>query len=585
MPGWDIDEEENLGFGEKKEGEVVGKEDYMIVIHFPGLVIKQFIPMHAEKDENGKIIMNPFQKNIPKLEEGDPTSVYQKLTVNWKSPKPVLDKLQTEYKTLCNSLKAFLNKHKVAVFYHNSNRDECAKYKGSHLHIVYHSEQTATGQFQAIWQRSEWITLQKKAKASGGYCRCLGVKKLEGALRHFNEKPRLYLGTNYTPYGKIVRKCQSNDIPPTPWDQILEEENEDPEVDSTCDFGDFDDVPIARKLKRCADDFDAEMNEPNFKLQKSATGPVNVKETEKDAQVRLISMLCNRWDAWSVNELFRRSALATDIESEQRYVKLWYTLSTKTTIKAVIKNARQRVESLIMMKPFATLINDYCTQVYEIYDGVENRMTPEESYEKMIAWLKYQNLDPIAFVDNVCDIMDKVRQKVNTICLIGDSNSGKSTMVSQPLRILSRHVGLIGNKGANSDFVYQECVNKRAIIIDECVMNPVNLEELKKLTGGEEMKVNVKQEEYATIVRTPVIMTGNKEPWCLDSTQEDPFRNRMVYYEVTKCEELEHVGLISPKMWWYLIQMRMSRVAEPDTKNLIPVPVVENAETSDEDLN
>lgn len=552
MSVWAIDEEENHGGTGNREGETVGKEDYMIVLHYPRLRPIHFKPQHQEKDQDGRLVMNPFNKSTPKLEEGDLTSVYQKLTHSWKTSKPDLDALDTDAKSFCNSIKAFLNKHKVAVFFHNSSRDECAKYQGAHLHILYHSELTGSGQFQALWQRAEWVTMQKKAKSAGGYCRCLGVKNLEGAIKHFNTEPRICMGTSYTPYGKLLIKARQNKLPTSKWDEIMDEDDNSMDVTET-DFGDFDDIPPTKKRTR--DDFE---DEQKFVVLPKSTSTYKVKENDRDTLVRLISVLCLRWEAWTKRSLFRKSAEFCELEAEQPYIQLWYRLSTRTGIDGVIKTVKQKQESLTMYKPFAQLIAEYCEQVIEVYDA-DGMLEPKESYRKMLAWLEWQHIDVQSFLDNVFEVMDRINPKINTLTMIGPPNSGKTTMFSVPLRQLCKHVGQIGNRGANSDFIYQECLNKRMIAIDECVMNPGCLEDLKLLTAGENLLSNCKSADFEPVVRTPCILTGNKEPWILDKEAEVAFMTRMLKYEVLTCPELADVRGISPKMWWYLMQLKVTK--------------------------
>lgn len=581
MPGWDIEDEENPGSSGVKEQETVGAEDYMIVLHYPRLRPAHFKPQHIEKDSDGRQMVNPFCKTAPKLEEGDPETVYRKMTHSWKTSKNDLDMLETDAKSFCNSVKAFLNKHKVAVFFHNSARDECAMYQGPHLHILYHSELTSSGQFQALWQRTEWITMTKKAKAAGGYCRCQAVKHLEGAVKHFNSAPRLLLGTSYIEYGKILMKCKQNKIASVMVSELFEGDQEGSPMEE-CEFGDFEESgkPSA---KRPREDFAEE--EPGFILTPAAKGPVKVKESEKDALNRLVTILCNRWLAWTGKELFRKAGELYDIPSEEKYRALWYRLSTKSGIDMVIKNVRDKAESLTMYKPFAQLINEYCQDVVEEYGGRDGRLDPKESYQKMLAWLEWQHIDPVSFVNNVFDVMDRVNPKINCITLIGAPNSGKTTMVSAPIREICKHVGQIGNRGANSDFIYQECLNKRMIALDECVMAPQCLEDLKLLTAGEKLKSNCKSKGFEDVVRTPCILTGNKEPWVLDVEAEGAFMTRMLKYTVTTCPELESIRGLSPKMWWYLMQIKVLGDVNAVKFLALDHPGVTDADMSEDDLN
>lgn len=553
MPGWDIEDEENPTKPEWSETETVGKEDYMIVLHYPRLRPAHFKPQHVEKDGSGSPVMNPFNKAQPKLEEGDPESVYRKLTHSWKTSKNDLDLLDRELKSVCNSTKSFLNKHKVAVFFHSSARDECAKYQGAHLHILYHSELTTSGKFQALWQRTEWTTITKKIKEVGGYAKCQGVKHLEGAMKHFATAPRMLLGTSYSDYGRILYRIKQDKVASVSFQDLLDDDDVDTEEPPICDFDDFCDQPPSPKRSR----HDFGDNQQEFRIMPKSKEPYKIKESEKDAQIRLVSVLCHRWNAWTSKELFRKAGEHHDNPSEKPYVNLWFKLSIKSGIKQVVDNVKSRDEAITMHKPFAQLISEYCETCVETYGGDTGKLDPKESFKKMMAWLEWQNINPIQFIENVFDVMDKRQPKINTILMIGPPNSGKTSMFSAPIRDICLHVGQIGNRGANSEFIYQECINKRMIAIDECVMAPNNLEDLKLLTAGEKLLSNVKTMGYEGVARTPCIMTGNKEPWILDTEAGPVFAARMLRYDVHACRELENIKGMSPKMWWYMMEMKV----------------------------
>lgn len=584
MPGWDIDDEEKPQFSGNAGGkEVVGKPHYMMVIHYPGLRPKHFKPQHVEKDATGKPIPNPFAKGTPKLEEGDPQSVFNRLTHSWKGLKTDLDAMDKDTRSLCNSLKALFNKHQIALFYHNSLRDECALFRGEHLHIVYKSEVTGNGEFQALWQRKEWTTIMAKCKEVGGYARCEAVRKLPETINHFLKPPRICLGTSSPEYGRLMQKSRAKEIIDVMFEELGDKTEMVQEVDNDqCCYNDFDDDAPA--MKRAKNDFGEEQP---FLLPVSYGGPVTIKESEKDAWNRVLSVLCSRWNAWTSKALYRAAGEKAEIESEKKYCSLWWRLSSKSGITQVIANVRSRAEAITMFKPFAQLIDEYCATVVEEYDNDDGVLDPKQSYLKMLAWFQWQKIDALSFLDNVFDIMDKNQPKINTLMILGPPNSGKSSMVSVPLRAICKHVGQIGNRGANSEFIYMECLNKRMIAIDECIMNPSNLEDFKLLTAGENLKSNVKQQGYEDVVRTPCIMTGNKKPWILDESAGPAFETRMIQYTVVNCPDLEDIKSLSPKMWWYLMQLKTCRSVTDVEKLDIThgEPPAVPAELHEEDLN
>lgn len=575
MAGWDTDEEEKLEFSDETDEK--GHDDYMIVIHYPQLSPLQFIPQHQVRDDKGRPVISPWGKNQPKLEDGDPQSVGRKKTESWKTKGDVLNQMDAAQKSICNCVKALLNKGEVSVFYHNAPKDDCARYRGKHLHILWHSPLTAKGGPKALWNTTAWKTLQKKCKENGGYARAQAVKMLPNALAHFMQAPRKYMGTNCAAYHALYKEVSANGVATTarPLKECLEPEQEDEDSDGEREWDGFEPAPQAKKRAASGFEDDVEFVIPAEKKAKYV-----VEETKSDQLTRVVKMLCVRWNAYSMADLFKVMGMYMDDDGDElRYKNLWTKICGKPRLSGIVSNVKSMLQAEFIHKSFAELIDIYCKmpefrQTYE---------TPEDSYDIMLAWLQHQRINPLDFVQKVIAVMDRKPMKINSILLVGESNSGKTVCFSQPLRTLARFVGMIGNRGSNSDFVYMECINQRMIAVDECVMNPQNLEDFKLLMGGEPLKANVKGKGYETVERTPVILTGNKEPWCLDNTQREPFLNRMYYWNVTKCDELADKKFLSPKMWWYLMQLPglfpFQNGRLPTIADLVPRPGVEETVT------
>lgn len=581
MAGWDIDEEENLdkvgSFDEKD-----GFEDYMIVLHYPGLRAMHFLPQHPVFDSQGQPVMNAFNKSTPKMEDGNQESVYSKKTVAWKTKGDVLNSLSSEQKSVCNSIKALLNKGEVGVFYHSANRDDCAKYPGQHLHLLWHSPLTGKGQPQALWQRTQYKTLVKKCQENGGYCRSQGVKYLDKAIMHFITPPRVNMGTNYKGYFLLLQALRKKPLPDAvKLSEVLEEEDLSVSTDlPSCDFTGFEDTaqPSTSK-KRSASGFDE--TEVEFVVQPPTKQPFVVKETETDRLRGQLRMLCNRWNSYTPKAMWGAVAQLSDDGPEDTYKVLWYKLSGRPKTKACISNIADEMQSKYQYMPFAQLINEYCEQVVESY--VEHER-PAASYTMFCNWVKHQGWNLKELITEITAVMDRQKNKFNSIAMIGATNSGKTTMFAQPLVALSRFCGKMGNRSGTGEFMYMELINKRVICIEECIMNPQALEDMKLLCGGEELQTNVKKEGYEKIKRTPVIITGNKEMWCLDASHAAAFQSRMYHRQSIYCEELKDFKHPSPKMWWYLMQVPLHPKDVPDVNDLISHPSLEDPITVD-DLN
>lgn len=143
------------------------------------------------------------------------------------------------------------------------------------------------------------------------------------------------------------------------------------------------------------------------------------------------------------------------------------------------------------------------------------------------------NIDVKKFFNDVDNIIDCKLDKINTLCLVGNSDSGKSTLS----KVLSSNLkkACIGQSGNASQFIFQDIVNKRLIQHEECVVIPNIKDDMKNLfEGSVNWSINVKNKKNQMVQhRTPLITTSNADPWqewCTSSA--NVFRNRCIVYNI-----------------------------------------------------
>lgn len=550
-----------------------GKEYYTFVVHYKKLSPIQLVPQHGLFTKEGAPIYFAAagsKGQNQKCSEGTKDSVKMKKVVKWTTKMEVLKSMPESIRGACNSLKTFLSKHEVAVFYHNACTDVCSQFGGPHLHVIMKSGKVASGRVQRISDITAFRTLRKKIVECGGYLRVQGVYKLPGLMWYCCQAPRVFMGTNskdlYKLYNIACENCRVQ--PEDTYDSCVQEEEEEKQesFENDVEWTGFEDDLPSTSTKRKGEWSDEE----EFDVQPSKKQKVTLKEGKDEEFLRMTRVLARRFNAYTVSDLFKAVGKGSTDKKHAKYKDLWYRMASMTNIKKWLEVVKQQDECEVMYMPFAQLINEYCLHKPDS----PHTESAEESYQAMLAWLEHQHIDPIPFVDTVFAIMDRTLEKVNTLCIIGDSNAGKTVMITTPLRELAQFTGMIGNRGSNSDFVYMELPNKRLCVIDECIMNPVNLEDLKLLLGGEKMKVNVKFQGMTEVERIPCIITGNRDPWCLDYSQREPLMNRCVYYSVAGCLAMKGYKQMSPKMWWYLMQLR-GRDSIPEMEEMVPLGAVE----------
>lgn len=255
-------------------------------------------------------------------------------------------------------------------------------------------------------------------------------------------------------------------------------------------------------------------------------------------QVEELASLMKLWNCYTYTDLYQKYLTEPDSLNGLK----WKKMMVNKGIYQRLKYALKRCEMYQYGRRFGDLID-------ECEDDPINDMTVEESLDLFKRWCNYQDIDYDEFCSTIFAVMDRKTSKRNTVLILGPSNSGKTVMITKPLTRICRHFGQVGNRGNASEFVFMECVDKRMISIDECLMNKDMLEDVKLLFGGEQMRVAVKFEGHAIIKRTPCIVTSNAAPWQLDYSQKTPIVNRCFIYDVKYWDGLIGMKDINPKMW------------------------------------
>lgn len=564
MSAWDIDEEES--HGSSGSAGRIGAELYSIIIHYPTATIMHMIPHHVKLDDDGQPVKSAYKKTEYQHAEGTRETVRENKVEKWATKKETLDGMKSETKQACNAIKTFLLKSSVLVWYHNSVQDECSQFAGkNHWHVVLKSDKGANGHFRYLHDVSHFRTMKVKVKAAGGFVRVQAVRYPIGIVAHFNTPPRHYIGCNNRYLHQLWKESLEKQLEEVNFVDLVEEAEGEEEFNKEKEkrYSSWDDEGPA--LKRGG----WEADEEPFILPAGSKAPAIVKEQASDVTCRLLRMLMTRYRANNKSEMF--NAIGTlPVGVDSNYKSLWYRMVGRAAIDRHMETCLNYLKCDNQLKAFSQRVDEFCSSPAVLPE--DKYETPEMSYRCFVKWCSKQKIDVGELVTNIINVMDKTKSKINTICFIGESNAGKSMMISNPLRFIMRYIGQISNRGADSPFVYQDCINTSLIIMDECIMDPANYEDLKLLLGGETMKVSVKHQGHGTIQRTPVILTGNREPWILNYEAKTAMMNRMYYYEVSEDSELEHLKYMHPGMWWYLKQQYEQMVKIKPFSKLQPYP-------------
>jgi len=124
--------------------------------------------------------------------------------------------------------------------------------------------------------------------------------------------------------------------------------------------------------------------------------------------------------------------------------------------------------------------------------------------------------------------------KRNTLCFRGVSNAGKSQLMATFTQwIVGNHYGKPSNN-KNSNFPFDNCVNKRMILWEEPMITIDNIEDVKLIMGGEELRADIKFDSMMNVGKTPVIITTNNRLSKHCEPQKDALSKRMFEFYFPK---------------------------------------------------
>nr|QTE03786.1 MAG: nonstructural protein 1 [Emberiza spodocephala parvoviridae sp.] len=207
--------------------------------------------------------------------------------------------------------------------------------------------------------------------------------------------------------------------------------------------------------------------------------------------------------------------------------------------KQVLNSLRKRISTWT----FAEFRTHYENNDETIFEAIqkpfdEYYFTRYESYQVIKELVEFQYKDYAAaqglslyegcklFFQEVYDICEKSRAKVNTLEIIGPAGSGKSYFIDM-ICAFYLNVGHARNWNKNESFPLQSCNNRRIILWNEAQCEPSAHDTIKLLLGGDPCPANIKYMDTATIARTPLFITANKRL----IPKSTPFQQRMIRYD------------------------------------------------------
>lgn len=273
---------------------------------------------------------------------------------------------------------------------------------------------------------------------------------------------------------------------------------------------------------------------------------VNAKK-EGSNDIMYIKDLILKSNAQSESELV--NLFHDDSHFEQVYCKRTFTTNFKKALTFAIQQC--------LDTPIRTLCCDFKDQHAEC-------LQPSTSAELMEKWFRFQGICPQTFVSKLLQCLDRQKRKLNTFVLIGEPNSGK-TFIAKSLQKACRFYGEISQGTAGYAFMWQDCVNKRLIVINEPYFDECMVEQLKVVLEGTGTFVHKKNCSDEYLRPTPVVITANYPIWntCLRSESAIRARCIAIYDKLKSCDMLSHVKKDLHPMWLSILAIKYARAASP----------------------
>lgn len=231
----------------------------------------------------------------------------------------------------------------------------------------------------------------------------------------------------------------------------------------------------------------------------------------------------------------------TRAQSESELISYFYTdpsfreIYTKRQFSLKFQKALQLEMQACLDTPILIPAKDYT-------DHQNLCLTPKESVSLIKQWCKFQKIDHRNFILNILNVLDKCKKKKNTLYFWGAPNSGK-TCVTQSLQRAAYFYGEVNQGTASYIFMWQDCINKRLIVINKPHFDAAMIEQLKIILKGPGTFVHKKMSSDEYLRPTPVIMTLNTYVWSLFPGSKNAILSRLIhlYDDLKACPLLKDV--------------------------------------------
>lgn len=553
--------------------------------------IVNYQPRGFSRDEDGALIPNKWAKSNKaqayrdeELKPYGEGSVDDTEVCRWNCPAAIRSALSSDNRAANDAIKVWLVKNEAALWWHDGNSDLCSKFGGPHLHIIGKSISVGNGLFRRLNTGSSYQPLVDAVKRAGGYIRSQGVKSLESLILYLNTPPRVFMGSMCTKIGAIRAQFIQHDIRWTSAENNDFEEWFDDCSPSDAECGGSQPGRLKRNAFQCTEEvsqlvarvqarkhtagydagYDARTTDgalqsappKRFKLdsmQGECEGVVGVevpKSTSKSKYVATLERIMIKYNRHDKEAL---ASLQLEIGDNHKVSLFIQHLTRMGTLAQFCSSARDSLKVYFQKLSFMEIAKK---ARFSNWYPPEKFYSVSDSLHLFLCWVEGQNWSKSRLVSDVQQVYDMQKTKINSLVIVGDSNTGKSLFFNEVLQKLHPMYALYTCEANEDRFAFEEFPGKRVAFAHEGTFGTQQMEMAKQIAGGQECEVGVKHKQKVKVYRLPWFITSNKVPWLLAQCDADKvaFRNRCFYYETHHDPEVPELKKsIHPGIWYYLL--------------------------------
>ena len=227
---------------------------------------------------------------------------------------------------------------------------------------------------------------------------------------------------------------------------------------------------------------------------------------------------------------FNETELVAKLHSDAQFEALFKGAKFDQALKKALTLASHR----IMDMTFGQLVN----KVKELHWDPDEFYSIDASTALVRKIMQVNKIPFVKFLNDAICLMDRRKPKVNCLWFHGKTNAGKSYLARAFQRIAMDYHSV--PSGSNR-FMFQNCVNKRLIVMNEPFLDESAIEATKEVLEGTGCYVPVKAKADQYLRSTPVLITSNTYLWQFNSQAKEPLLSRCFkgYLDMQTCDFLK----------------------------------------------